>query len=94
MERTCSACVFCMEARKKAMPGPRSEVDMAFVHVESTGLQSQSTLPSAGKVTVARTPSAVFSRRHSAPCRSSIIFTRYSPRPLPPVARLREPSAR
>ena len=39
MERTCSACVFCMEARKKAMPAPRSEVDMAFVHVESMGFK-------------------------------------------------------
>ena len=56
--------------------------------------QSQSTLPSAGKITVARTSSLVFSRRHSAPCRSRSVFTRYSPRPLPPVARLREPSAR
>ena len=44
--------------------------------------------------TAARTPSSVFSMVHSAPCRAKIIFTRYSPRPLPPVARFREVSSR
>lgn len=49
---------------------------------------------SAGKMTSARTPSFVFSRIHAAPWRSRIARTRYSPRPLPPLARFRDPSAR
>ena len=58
---------------------------MAFVHFQSTVDRQVDRTPFAGRSCRAHSVRRVL-KAHAALCRSRIIFTRYSPSPLPPVA--------